>query len=180
MTDERRSGYSLADSISGIDWLLRYTTAQWNRFFGLNISRLNDMLYVGGEFQASQWPQLRALGIRAVLSLQAEREDVFEGPPPDRALRLEVVDFHSPTIEQLHQAVAFVNAAHADGLPTLIHCHAGVGRAPLTAAAYLVAQGMTSADALEQVRRARPIIGLNARQMQRLIEWEQAVRGFSL
>lgn len=177
MTDEQRSGYSLAYSSSGINWLLRYTTAQWNRFFGLNVSRLNDMLYVGGEFQASQWPQLRALGIRAVLSLQAEHEDAFEGPPPDRALRLEVVDFHPPTIEQLRQAVAFVNAAHADGLPTLIHCHAGVGRAPLTAAAYLVTQGMTSADALEQVRRARPIIGLNARQMQRLIEWEQAVRG---
>jgi len=30
------------------------------------------------------------------------------------------------------------------------------------------------------VRRARPIIGLNERQMQRLIEWEQAVRGYLL
>lgn len=177
MTDERRSLLNPVDSNTGIDWLLRYATAQWNRFFGLNVSRLNDMLYVGGEFHASQWPQLHALGIRAVLSLQAEREDVFEGPPPDRALRLEVIDFHPPTIEQLHWAVAFITAAHADGLPTLIHCHAGVGRAPLTTAAYLVAQGMTSADALEQVRRARPIIGLNERQMQRLIEWEQAVRG---
>ena len=62
---------------------------------------------------------------------------------------------------------------------TCIACRisAGVGRAPLTAAAYLVAQGATSVAALEQVRRARPIIGLNERQMQRLIEWEQAVRG---
>ncbi|MDW8147510.1 MAG: dual specificity protein phosphatase [Roseiflexaceae bacterium] len=177
MTSERRLGFNLVDPNRSIDWLIRYTAAQWNRFFGLNISRLDELLYVGGAFHASQWPQLYALGIRAVLNLQAEREDAFEGPLPDRVLRLEVIDSHPPTIEQLHQAVAFITAAHADGLPTLIHCHAGVGRAPLTAAAYLVAQGMTSADALEQVRRARPIIGLNERQMRRLIEWEQAVRG---
>ncbi len=177
MTDERRAQYTLDDPSGGISWLWRYTATQWNRLFGLNISRLDDLLYVGGEFHASQWPHLHALGIRAVLSLQAERVDAFEGPQPDRVLRLEVADFHPPTIDQLHQAVAFVSAAHADGLPTLIHCHAGVGRAPLTVAAYLVAQGLTGADALERVRRARPIIGLNERQMQRLIEWEQVVRG---
>ncbi|ABU59977.1 MULTISPECIES: dual specificity protein phosphatase family protein [Roseiflexus] len=177
MTEKRSAVDDLVVPKNGIAWLWRYTTAQWNRLFGLNVSRLDDLLYVGGEFHAGQWPHLRALGIRAVLSLQAEREDVFEGPPPDRVLRLEVVDFHPPTIEQLRRAVAFVSAAHADGLPTLIHCHAGVGRAPLTTAAYLVAQGMTSSEALEQVRRARPIIGLNERQMQRLIEWEQAMRG---
>ncbi|MGQ9547206.1 MAG: dual specificity protein phosphatase family protein [Roseiflexus sp.] len=160
-----------------IAWMWRYTAAQWNRFFGLNVSRVNDFLYIGGEFRAEQWPELRTMGIRAVLNLQAEREDVFDGPPPDRALRLEVIDFHPPTIEQLCRAVAFVHDARVDGLATLIHCHAGVGRAPLTAAAYLVAQGATSIEALEQVRRARPIIELNKRQMRRLIEWEQTVRG---
>ncbi len=178
MTDDRGVGRNnLVEPSSGFSWLWRYTTTQWNRLFGLNISRIDDLLYVGGAFDANQWPQLHALGIRAVLSLQAEREDAFDGPPPERALRLEVVDFYPPTIEQLHRAVAFVSAAHADGLPTLIHCHAGVGRAPLTTAAYLVAQGMTGAEALEQVRRARPIIDLNERQMQRLLEWEQAVHG---
>lgn len=178
MTDEKRLAHD--GRTDGVAWLWRYTTTQWNRFFGLNISRLDDLLYVGGAFHANQWPQLRALGIRAVLSLQAEREDTFAGPPPDHVLRLEVIDFHPPTIDQLHRAVTFVNAAHANGLPTLIHCHAGVGRAPLTAAAYLVAQGMTSADALEHIRRARPIIDLNQRQMQRLIEWEQTIRGYLL
>jgi predicted protein tyrosine phosphatase len=181
MTDEQRQLSAMTVSREDVvAWMWRYTTAQWNRFFGLNVSRVDDLLYVGGEFRADQWPQLRATGIRAVLSLQAEREDVFDGPPPERVLRLEVIDFHPPTIEQLHRAVAFVRDAHADGLATLIHCHAGVGRAPLTAAAYLVAQGATSVAALEQVRRARPIIGLNERQMQRLIEWEQAVRGYLL
>ncbi|NWG20996.1 MAG: dual specificity protein phosphatase family protein [Chloroflexi bacterium] len=161
----------------GFAWAWRYGATQWRRAFGLNVSRLDTLLYVGGAFRADQWPRLHALGIRAVLSLQAEREDAFSGPLPVRALRLPVPDFHSPTIDQLHDAVAFLDAAHSDGLATLVHCHAGVGRAPLTAAAYLVACGATSRGALERVRSARPIIGLNQRQLKRLVEWERAIRG---
>src|SRR4051794_41174309 len=68
-------------------WL--YAVTQWRRMFGLNISRVDDLLFVGGEFSAAQWAKLYAFGIRAVLSLQAEREDQFAGPPA-RALRLAV------------------------------------------------------------------------------------------
>src|SRR5918912_1848988 len=91
-----------------------YAITQWRRLFGLNVSQIDELLFVGGEFSPSQWPDLYTLGVRAVLSLQAEREDRFEGPPPDRALRLPVEDFQAATIEQLCQAVAFIGAAHAD------------------------------------------------------------------
>jgi protein tyrosine phosphatase (PTP) superfamily phosphohydrolase (DUF442 family) len=159
-----------------LSYAWHYLRTQWRRGFGLNVSRIDDLLFVGGQFRARQWPELRALGIRAVLSLQAEREDVFQGPPPDRALRLLVPDFHPPSIEQLHQAVAFIQAAHADQLPVLVHCHAGVGRAALTASAFLVAGGMGHAEAFAFLRRARPIIALNAIQQVRLVEWEQKLR----
>jgi len=155
-------------------WL--YAVTQWRRVFGLNFSRIDDLLFVGGEFGPSQWIGLHALGIRAVLSLQAEREDRFSGPPPTRALRLPVEDFHPPTIEQLHAAVAFIGDSHAAGLPVLIHCHAGVGRASLTASAYLIAQGLSHVEAFTRVRRARPIVELNSRQLARLIEWEWLLR----
>jgi protein tyrosine phosphatase (PTP) superfamily phosphohydrolase (DUF442 family) len=155
----------------------RYLRTQWRRGFGLNVSQVNDLLFVGGQFRARQWPALRALGIRAVLSLQAEREDMFHGPPPDRALRLLVPDFHPPLIDQLHEAVAFIQAAHAAQLPVLVHCHAGVGRAALTASAFLIAGGMSHTEALAYLRRARPIIALNAIQQARLAEWEQLHRG---
>ena len=150
-----------------------YLRTQWRRGFGLNVSRVDDLLFVGGQFRARQWPALHALGIRAVLSLQAEREDVFHGPPPDRALRLLVPDFHPPSIEQLREAVAFIQAAHVEQLPVLVHCHAGVGRAALTASAFLIAGGMSHAEAFVHLRRARPIIVLNAIQQLRLAEWEQ-------
>jgi protein-tyrosine phosphatase len=112
-----------------------------------------------------------------VLSLQAEREDRFSGSPPERTLRLRVPDFHAPTLAQLSEGVAFIASAHADGLPVLVHCHAGVGRAPLMAAAYLVAvHDMSYRTALAHLRAARPIIAPNLRQIARLREYEKRVR----
>ena len=150
----------------------RYATTLLRRIFGLNVSRIDDLLYVGGQFRPDQWAQLHALGIRAVLSLQEEYEDRFAGPPAPRSLRLRVPDFHPPTLEQLHEAVAFIAAARAEQLPVMVHCHAGVGRASLTASAFLVAQGAAHAEAFHAIRRARPIVILNDRQLARLREWE--------
>jgi hypothetical protein len=150
-------------------WL--YALTQWRRMFGLNISRVDQLLFVGGEFTPAQWTQLRALGIRAVLSLQAEREDHFAGPPPERVLRLPVEDFSPPSIDQLRQAVAFIGTCHADGLPVLVHCHAGVGRASLTTSAYLMTGGLSHVEAFNRIRLARPIVELNVLQLARLIEW---------
>lgn len=156
--------------------LWHYAMTQWRRMFGLNVSCIDDLLFVGGEFSPSQWPDLYLMGVRAVLSLQAEREDQFEGTPPERALRVPVVDFHAPTIAQLHEAVAFIGAAHADGLPVLVHCHAGVGRASLTASAYLMSRGLGRVEAFERIRRSRPIVELCLVQVECLIEWEQVLR----
>jgi protein-tyrosine phosphatase len=144
----------------------------WRRFFGLNVSQIEPLLFVGGEFRAQQWPLLYKLGIRAVLSLQEEYSDQFIGPPPERTLRLPVTDHYAPTLEQLAEGVAFIAAAYADTLPILVHCHAGVGRAPLTAAAYLVQQRAMAPDAaLVYLRAARPIVSLNQLQCCRLYEW---------
>ncbi len=156
--------------------LWRYVTTQWRRAFGLNISKLDDMLYIGGEFSAAQWRQMHALGVRAVLSLQAEREDAFDGTPPTHVLRLQVPDFHPPTIEQLREAVAFIRAAHDADMPVLIHCHAGVGRASLTTAAFLMTHGLSADHAFAHIKRHRPIVAMNVRQRARLLEWEQVLK----
>jgi protein tyrosine phosphatase (PTP) superfamily phosphohydrolase (DUF442 family) len=153
--------------------LWHYALTQWRRIFGLNVSQIDELLFVGGEFSPSQWPDLYTLGVRVVLSLQAEREDQFEGIPPDRTLRLPVEDFQAATIKQLHEAVVFIGAAHTDRLPVLVHCHAGVGRASLTASAYLMTRGLSRTEAFGRVKRARPIVALTEVQHERLIEWEQ-------
>lgn len=155
----------------------RYLATQWRRAFGLNLSRLDDDLFVGGEFSLEQWPLLHAIGIRAVLSLQSEREDVFCAPLPARTLRLAVEDFYPPSLAQLEQAVAFLNESRVRGEPTLIHCHAGVGRAPLITIAFLLAEGVPASEAERRVFHARPIMRLNRRQRARLSEWTMARAG---
>ncbi len=151
-----------------------YLHAQWRRFFGLNVSPVEPLLFVGGQFRAAQWPLLHRMGIRAVLSLQAEREDIFPSVSPDRALRLPVVDHSAPSLQQLEAGVAFMSESFAAGLPVLVHCRAGVGRAPLTAAAYLMQQrAMPYREAVAYLLAARPIIRMNGIQLRRLMEWEQ-------
>lgn len=153
---------------------MHYGLMLWRRH--LNVSPVNPLLYVGGQFRPAQWPQLHTLGVRAVLSLRAEHADAFEGPPPLRAHRIMVPDYFAPSLEQISEGVAFVSAAHAEGLPVLIHCHAGVGRAPLLAAAFLMSsQQIDHRSALAQLRRARPIIAPNRHQVARLREYEALI-----
>lgn len=154
-----------------------YLRTQWQRTFGLNVSQIEPLLFVGGQFRAEQWSALHHLGVRAVLSLQEEFEDQFVGPPPPRTLRLLVPDFHAPSLKQLREAVDFIGAAHSDGLPVFVHCHAGVGRAPLTAAAYLIAtRQLVAHTALLHIKRQRPIINVSNNQLDRLLEWEASLR----
>jgi|HigsolmetaAR201D_1030396.scaffolds.fasta_scaffold36576_1 Predicted protein-tyrosine phosphatase len=153
---------------------LHYLHTQFRRMFGVNITQIEPLLFVGGQFRPDQWPKIYKLGVRAVLSLQAEYEDRFEGAPEPRTLRLLVPDYHSPSVKQLQEAVDFISQAHAEELPVFIHCHAGMGRAPLTAASYLMAtRAWDHTQALRYLRQARPIISLNERQRQRLVEWEK-------
>ncbi|MFV9506377.1 MAG: protein-tyrosine phosphatase family protein [Oscillochloridaceae bacterium umkhey_bin13] len=152
-----------------------YLQAQWRRFFGLNVSPVDQLLFVGGQFRPEQWPHLYAMDIRAVLSLQAEHEDQFIDPLPTRTLRLLVEDHTAPTLAQLAEAVDFMTVAHNEGLPVFVHCHAGVGRAPTTAAAYVaVRQGLTAEAAMARIAKARPIITPNPAQMRRLHEFVAA------
>jgi protein-tyrosine phosphatase len=153
--------------------VLHYLHTQVRRLFGVNISQIEPLLFVGGQFRPDQWPQIYKRGVRAVLSLQAEYEDRFEGAPEPQALRLLVPDYHPPSIEQLQEAVSFIEEMHTQELPVFIHCHAGMGRAPLTAAAYLMqTRSWDHRQALKHIRHSRPIVTLNEIQMGRLLEWE--------
>jgi protein-tyrosine phosphatase len=146
--------------------------ARWEHHFGISISVIDPLLFVGGQFSPDVWPLMHELGLRAVLSLQAERHDRFSGPPPARTLRIAVPDFTAPSLAQLAEGVAFIAEAHAADLPVYIHCHAGMGRAPTMAAAYLVARrGLSPAEAISLLVEARPIVDPSREQLERLVQW---------
>jgi atypical dual specificity phosphatase len=71
-------------------------------------------------------------------------------------LHLPVDDFHAPTTTQMLEALAFLDDARAAGTPVAVHCLAGQGRTGTVLAAYLIRGGLTSEEAIAEVRSICP------------------------
>jgi protein-tyrosine phosphatase len=110
-------------------------------------------------------------GISAVVNLRQELDDRRLGLVPDRYLYLPTPDDYAPSLEQLYRAVEFITQEIAAGGKVYVHCGAGVGRAVITAAAYLISTGMSADQALAAIRKRRPFINPSAVQLQRLDEF---------
>src|SRR5262244_3644828 len=104
--------------------------------------------------------RLRSDGFGVLVSLLCEEEQT---PWYDIAYatalgyvryNIPVKDFCPPTVEQLEQFVELVNGS-PPGTKTIVHCEGGIGRTGTFAAAYWVTKGMTVADAIMYVRKAR-------------------------
>ena len=96
-------------------------------------------------------------GITAVVSL-SERplQRAVLAERGMKYLHLPVEDFTAPTLEQVGEFVQFVDEVRASGGATLTHCHGGIGRTGTMLACYLVKEGLTAREAMEEVRRRRP------------------------
>jgi protein tyrosine phosphatase (PTP) superfamily phosphohydrolase (DUF442 family) len=128
------------------------------------VSQITPQLHVGGQYRRRGWPRLAARGITAVVNLRIEFDDAAVGIAPPRYLYLPTVDDEPPTLEQLHEANAFIAEEIARGGRVYVHCGAGVGRAATTAAAYLVSAGLAPDLAWARIRAARPFIRPNPAQ----------------
>jgi hypothetical protein len=69
---------------------------------------------------------------------------------------------------------AFIHAARTEGGTVLVHCGAGISRAPTAAAAYLIwSLRVPAAGAISLLRRARPCVRPNVGCVKALKEWER-------
>ncbi|MEA3307915.1 MAG: dual specificity protein phosphatase [Chloroflexota bacterium] len=123
-----------------------------------SLSQITPRLYVGGQQRKHGLPRLEARGIQAVVNLRGESDDAARGVAPEHYLWLPTTDDAPPTVEKLARAATFITAQIAAGRGVYIHCAVGVGRAPTTAAAYLVSTGVSPAEAWAAIRRGRPFI----------------------
>lgn len=100
---------------------------------------------------------LREQGIQVLVSLVEEplRRD-WVNDAGLMVIHIPVVDMEAPTQGQIEQAVHAINKAGQAGLGVGVHCGAGLGRTGVMLACYLVAKGLSAANAIARIRRLRP------------------------
>ena len=73
-----------------------------------------------------------------------------------RYLHLPVQDMSAPTIDDAKSFIAFAHDVRQGKVGTLVHCLAGMGRTGTMLACYLLHEGRSSTEAMDEVRRCRP------------------------
>jgi atypical dual specificity phosphatase len=103
--------------------------------------------------------KMAAAGVRAVVNTCIE----YGGPTRGYArhgisqLRIPTLDFTPPGLEEIEQAVEFVETHRSRGETVYIHCKAGRGRSATIALCWLVAhRGMTPETAQAHLESIRP------------------------
>ena len=139
-------------------WFTERTTRIIVGVSPIRTSRIAPNLYVGGQHKRRGLKSMAVRGISACVDLRREYGDVAHGVALERQLSLPTDDDHTPTMSELQQAADFISTCLAEGRGVYIHCANGVGRAPTTAAAYLISAGLTPQQAWATIRAARPFI----------------------
>jgi atypical dual specificity phosphatase len=138
--------YSLTEEEKQLFMVPNFSWVIENRLAGVSYPGSEDALALLGK-----------LGVQALLNLS-------EAPLPVDLLmkykfhmeHLPLADFTAPTLEQVERALVIIDGFLAQGLAVAVHCGAGLGRTGTILACYLVSQGSSARDAIEQVRMKRP------------------------
>lgn len=104
--------------------------------------------------------------VTADISLEEKRVDTPFGV--NYYLWLPVKDHHAPSATQFKLGVQFMAELVRRKEKIYVHCRRGHGRAPTLAAAYLMNEGMGLEDALRLIKKKRPAVHLNERQVSAL------------
>jgi len=139
-------------------------------FVYADASKVTDQLWVGGdlcdyddELAGTQLRELVEHGLTHILDVREEwsdEEQVAREQPQLRYLWHGIPDLGQEVDPEWFDVVAdFALEALAEpGNVVLAHCHAGINRGPSAGFAILLALGHEPIEALEMIRRERPIV----------------------
>ncbi|MBW2978171.1 dual specificity protein phosphatase family protein, partial [Candidatus Woesearchaeota archaeon] len=136
--------------------------------------KITDYIYIGTN-QCCQMhfkKELLKKGIKADISLEGERLDAPFGV--EYYLWLPTKDHFPPTQKQLKAGVDFLKFLVKNKIKTYVHCQRGHGRAPTLVASYLISQGKSVQEAIKLLKKKRPVIHPNKKQIAALKKYEKS------
>ncbi|CAF4803183.1 unnamed protein product [Rotaria sp. Silwood1] len=129
-------------------------------------------LYLGSEWNASNFEELKANNIGYVLNVSREIDNFFPGH--FKYLNVRVHDHDdADLLKEWEKTFRFINEAKANNQCCLVHCKMGISRSASTVLAYLMKENNQSlADALEHVKKRRSCINPNGGFRNQLVIYE--------
>ncbi len=144
------------------------------------IQKIDDDLFLACRLGSKDIEPMKRDGVTAILDVTAEFDGLdWTAYKLDLAyLNIPVLDHTSPTEDQLHTAINWIDQQIRDGRKVVVHCALGRGRSVLTMAAYLLARDDTLSviDALNKIQSIRSTARLNKRQLKSLRKIKQGGR----
>jgi protein-tyrosine phosphatase len=128
----------------------------------MDLSWITGRIAVGGGiWNASNMAAVARSGITHIIDMQLE----FDDRPLAEPVGVQVLwnpvddDFLPKSADVFHQGIGFARTALDEtGSKILIHCAAGVHRAPMMALALLCSLGWTLPDAMGLIESRRPVV----------------------
>lgn len=135
--------------------------------------QIDDNVYLGYRLSPRDQNEIEKRGFKSVLDLTCEFSEI----PSLRGLSyrcIPLLDTYAPSLELLRTGAQWIQVEAAQG-PVYVHCAMGHGRSATFVAAYLLlsSKAQTPQEAVEQIQKLRPKIGLHPAQMLRLEELMQ-------
>ncbi|MEW9796755.1 diacylglycerol kinase family protein [Alteromonas sp. CYL-A6] len=136
------------------------------------VQQITDDVFLACRLFGRDIDTLRENQVSAILDVTAEFDglDWSAFQNDCHYLNIPVLDHTSPTPEQLHTAINWIDQQIKDGHKVVVHCALGRGRSVLVVAAYLLAKDATLSvdEALGRIQSVRDTARLNHRQLKAL------------
>ncbi len=149
---------------------------KWITNFGkssFDYSNITDNILISGEYDENDIFTIQKLGVKCVIDMRSENlfdKSLFESIGINY-FNIPVDNFFPPELDQIDNAIEYINSNISVDGKILIHCKEGVGRSSLIIIAYLVTTGLDLFESMKLVQSNRWGANLNNIQFQKLKKW---------
>ena len=149
---------------------------KWITNFGkssFDYSNITENILISGEYDENDIFTIQKLGINCVIDMRSESlfDQVLFESIGINYFNIPVDNYFAPELDQIDNAIEYINSNISVDNNILIHCKEGVGRSSLIIIAYLITTGLDLFESMKIVQSNRWGANLNSIQFQKLKKW---------